>query len=118
MAKKPAQQQDWHRADIKASLEKSGWNMAQLSCANGYGRDSIRIALRTPWPKAETIIAAAIGVSPQTIWPTRYRPDGSPKSRRHERGIGRAKPRQVSPIPGKQYSGCADGCNVNVEEAA
>jgi Ner family transcriptional regulator len=76
---------DWHRADIKAALEKRGLSLAKLARLNGYGRTSAAMALATPWPKMERLIAGAIGVPPQQIWPTRYHTDGTPKSRRGER---------------------------------
>ncbi len=63
---------DWHQADIIASLKKSGTNMSALSEANGYSRNGLRNALYRPYPKAEKIIAKAIGVEPKDIWPTRY----------------------------------------------
>jgi Ner family transcriptional regulator len=118
MAKKSTPQ-DWHRADIKCALDKKGTSMAHLSRVNGYGKDSLRVALRTPWPKAEAIIAAAIGIKPQTIWPTRYRPDGSPKSGRGERGLGRYKPSRVCAIANKQqYTDATPPCNGNKSQAA
>jgi len=86
--KKPALP-DWHRADIKAALEKKGWSLRRLSIKHGYGAGSIKLALRLPWPKAEKLIAAAISVKPQQIWPSRYHANGTPKSGRGERGLGR-----------------------------
>ena len=64
--------QDWHRADIKAALEKAGWSLRSLGKEYGYSPGSLKLALRKPWPKAEAIIAAAIGVKPWEIWPSRY----------------------------------------------
>ena len=86
--KKPIPQ-DWHPADIKAALEKAGWSLQQLSLAHGYVTGSLRMALRNPWPKAEAIIATTLGHAPDQIWPSRYGPDGNPKSGRGERGLGR-----------------------------
>lgn len=86
--KKPASK-GWHRADIKAALEKKGWSLRRLSLANGYANKSLSLALHRPWPKAERIVADAIGVPAQRIWPHRYHRDGSPKSGRGERGLGR-----------------------------
>ena len=68
---------DWHRADIKAALEKAGWTLSELSTKNGYNRTAVGIALAHPWPKVEAIIAKAVGVPPQSIWPSRYHPDGT-----------------------------------------
>ena len=74
--KKPAPQ-DWHPADIIAAIWKRRTNLVQLSRLNGYADTSLQQALRNPWPRAEKIIAEAIGVPPQQIWPSRYKADGS-----------------------------------------
>lgn len=63
---------DWHPADIIAALKKSGTNLSALSVQNGYSRDGLRNALYRPYPKAERIIAKAIGVEPSVIWASRY----------------------------------------------
>lgn len=63
---------DMHRADIVAALRKKGWSLSELSRQNGLGAGTLKAALDRPYRKAETIIAAAIGVSPEEIWPERY----------------------------------------------
>lgn len=63
---------NWHQADIIAALKKAGTNLSALSEKNGYSRNNLRNALYRPYPKAERIIAGAIGVQPKDIWPTRY----------------------------------------------
>jgi Ner family transcriptional regulator len=64
---------DWDKADIKHALEKQGWNILRLAKATGYSNASaLRKAFDSSYPKAERIIAGAIGVSPETIWPSRY----------------------------------------------
>ncbi|OQS39025.1 transcriptional regulator [Chromobacterium haemolyticum] len=68
--KKPAG--DWHRADVVAELHKAGWSLRKLSAAHGMSPGTLKSALDRPWPKAEQIIAAAIGCSPEAIWPNRY----------------------------------------------
>ena len=77
--KKPAPQ-DWHPADIMAAIWKRRTSFRRLSRLNGYAADSLKMALRRPWPKAEKIIAEFIGTSPEQIWPSRYEPDGTPKT--------------------------------------
>lgn len=70
---KNCQSKDWHTADIIAALKKAGTNMSALSEANGYTRNGgLRNALYRKYPKAEKIIAGAIGVQPEEIWPSRY----------------------------------------------
>jgi Ner family transcriptional regulator len=68
----------WHPADIKAALEKRGVSLAQLSRRNGYHETAAGRALRISWPEMERIIAEALGISPQSIWPDRYSRDGLP----------------------------------------
>ena len=63
---------DWHNADIIAELKKAGTNISALSEKHGLSRGCLRNALYRHYPKAERIIAGAIGVQPQDIWPSRY----------------------------------------------
>lgn len=63
---------DWHKADIKAALEKAGTNYEKLAEEHGIAGSTLRNALRFKYPKAERIIADKIGVSPENIWPSRY----------------------------------------------
>lgn len=63
---------DWHRADIVAALHKAGWSLRQLSLQSGLATRTLNGALDRPYPKAESIIAAAIGIAPEVIWPERY----------------------------------------------
>ena len=63
---------DWHRADIIAALKKRGTNVTALSRENGLASSTLSNTLRSPWPKGEQIIADAIGVKPEVIWPSRY----------------------------------------------
>jgi len=79
MAKKPTPQ-DWHKADIKSALEKRGLTLKGLALKNGYRSvDAAAQALQHPYPKMERIIAKALDVSPESIWPSRYQFNASPK---------------------------------------
>ncbi|WP_421238549.1 helix-turn-helix domain-containing protein [Aeromonas enteropelogenes] len=62
----------WHPEIIKAELHKRGHTLRSLSLANGYKRDSLKSVLRTPCLAYEKIVADALGVPPETIWPIRY----------------------------------------------
>lgn len=64
--------QDWHAEDIKAAVRKSGTTISQLSRDAGLAESTLRNVFRYHWPKGERIIAAALKLEPQTIWPTRY----------------------------------------------
>jgi Ner family transcriptional regulator len=66
------EKKDWHPADIKAALQKAGTSMQQLSLRNGLCGHAVRVALDRPYPKAEKIIADALGLKPEDIWPERW----------------------------------------------
>ena len=69
--------EDWHKADIKAELEKAGWSLRRLSIHCGYKHpDTLKRVFQERWPKGEKLIADAIGHDPKDIWPSRY-PDKS-----------------------------------------
>jgi len=63
---------DWHPADIVAALRKAGWSLRQLSRHHGYHPSNLQHAMRFSRPGAERLIADAIGIPPERIWPTRY----------------------------------------------
>ena len=72
MLKKPAQS-DWHKADIIAAVHKRGLTFKGLALANGYRSvDAVSQALHRPYPKVERIIARALHIKPEAIWPSRY----------------------------------------------
>ena len=90
MLKKPAlKNSDWHAIDVVAAVRKTGNSIQRLSRLNGLAPDSLRACLYKPYPHFERIIAAYLGITPQTIWPSRYNLDGSTKSGRGERNLGR-----------------------------
>ncbi|MCP1659298.1 helix-turn-helix domain-containing protein [Neisseria perflava] len=64
---------DWHRADVVAALKKRGWSVRALSIASGLAPNTLGTALQCPYLKGEKIIADAIGISPNEIWPSRYK---------------------------------------------
>ncbi|MGK7488223.1 helix-turn-helix domain-containing protein, partial [Salmonella enterica] len=43
-----------------------------LSRQAGLSPDSLRNVFTRSWPRAERIIADALGITPQEIWPSRY----------------------------------------------
>lgn len=77
---KKASHQDWHPADIVAELHKRGITLRKLAAQHGVKGPSVVRALRERCLPSERRIAEALGVSPQTIWPTRYNADGTRKS--------------------------------------
>lgn len=65
--------QDWHQADIIAAIRKKGTTLAAVSRGAGLSSSTLSNALTRKWPKGEKLIAEAIGVNPELIWPSRYR---------------------------------------------
>jgi Ner family transcriptional regulator len=63
---------DWHPADVLAALKKRGKTLSGISTAHGYHATAAGKALKQPWPAMEAVIAAAIGLAPEDIWPNRY----------------------------------------------
>lgn len=68
---------NWDNVQIKAELQRKGLSLAELSRQNGYHSNSAARALRISWPEMERIIAEALNVKPETLWPKRYQ-DGIP----------------------------------------
>ncbi|WP_261831685.1 cell morphology transcriptional regulator XreR2 [Leminorella grimontii] len=65
-------QQDWHAADVIAGLKKRGTSLAAVSRDAGLASSTLANALMRRWPKGERLIAQALGVAPEEIWPSRY----------------------------------------------
>jgi Ner family transcriptional regulator len=84
---------DWHSAAIIARLRVAGWSLRGLAVHHGYVSGQLGAAMSRPWPKGERLIAAAIGVAPETIWPSRY----AKRAERHARLA--ASPYRSSPRP-------------------
>ncbi|EAV6588350.1 transcriptional regulator [Salmonella enterica] len=66
-------QPDWHSADIIAALKKRGTSLSAVSRKSGLASSTLANALNRRWPKGERLIADALGVAPEKIWPSRYR---------------------------------------------
>ena len=64
---------DMHRLDIVCSLHKKGITIKSLSLGEGLAAGTLSKALDCPWTKGERIIAEALEMKPQDIWPTRYK---------------------------------------------
>lgn len=100
---------DWHRADIIAAVRKKDTTLYGLSRTLGYKRTTLSNALYTPAPKYERLIAEFLDTTPQKIWPSRYHLDGTPKSGRGERGLGRYK---------AKFNGSSSKRNVKLTQAS
>lgn len=77
---KKSSREDWHPADIVAALKKKGYTLSKLAFEHNLKDSSgLSVAMVRSFPKGEQRIAAALGVEPKVIWPTRYNDDGSRK---------------------------------------
>ena len=97
---KMARSPGWHPEDIKAALRKqfgpittisTQWGLSRAAITNTLGRPDYSMA-------TERRIAEALGESLHVLWPRRWKPDGTPLPRNHERQLiaGTAKPeRQI-----------------------
>ncbi|ECJ2353590.1 TPA: helix-turn-helix domain-containing protein [Salmonella enterica subsp. enterica serovar 28:e,h:z6] len=54
---------------------KRGLSFRSLSLQAGYSKDSLKSVLRTPCKAYQQIVADALGVEPETVWPSRYQTD-------------------------------------------
>jgi Ner family transcriptional regulator len=95
---------DWHQAIIVARLRMSGTSLRQLSKDNDLYPTALSVALLRPWLKAERIIAAAIGVAPSQIWPSRYAHRESKQQRRIKQFVDTAA----------SIGQCSHDCNINI----
>lgn len=86
--------QDWHPEDVKAAVRKTGVTLTALAMQHGWSESVVRRTLRVPWPAVEAVIAKQIGRRPQDIWPSRYHPDGSPRSRASKGHSNRGRARR------------------------
>jgi Ner family transcriptional regulator len=66
----------WHRADIKAAIQKRGATLTKLALDNDLSESACRLALIRPSPSGELVISTFLGVPLQVLWPDRYDPYG------------------------------------------
>jgi len=82
VAVKPA---DWSRPKIVMALWERGFSLRSLSRANDLAPKTLNAALDRPWPRGERIIAEALGVAPEEIWPSRFEQRAARKKMREGR---------------------------------
>lgn len=63
---------DWHKADIKAALEKKGYRLSDIGRELGFDPESANQVLFRKWGTMEQAIAKILGVRAEEIWPSRY----------------------------------------------
>lgn len=87
-----AQPKGWHPERIVAELRMRFGNITDLSVSWGYHRSMVSRVIRDPQASArgERRIADAIGVTPHTLWPDRWTPEGAPLPRSPQTAPGPA----------------------------
>lgn len=81
-----------HPADVLAALKKRRVSLRQLAIKFEYSH--IDRVLTSPWLAAEKIVADALGMKPEEIWPTRYaKPETRIRAFQLTRKITLAKPK-------------------------
>lgn len=63
---------DWPAAKVKGRLVEMGVTLRDIERSAGAPMDSIRTALVRGFPKGEILIAEALGVPKEQIWPSRW----------------------------------------------
>ncbi len=107
-------EQDTHPAIIVAQLRIKGTSLRKLAAENDLYPTALSVALQRPWLKAEGIIANAIGIKPEKIWPSRY------AKRKQKRASAEANRTRRIALNAKNIivEQCSHGCNVNVKAGA
>lgn len=77
---------DWHPADVVAALRKRGLSLRRVGMAHGYRQ--IQNVLVRPWWVVEQLVAQALDVPAEQIWPSRYAPG---VSRAHAKALTKNK---------------------------
>jgi len=73
------------RAWVIYQLSIRGRSLAAVAREHGIMRQTIYQVFLRPYPRAEKIIADALGLRPQDLWPSRYDRHGLPNRRRGRR---------------------------------
>jgi Ner family transcriptional regulator len=81
---------NWTRQRILFELRERGTSAAELADQHELTRFTVYSAMERPYPKVQRLIAAALDVGCETIWPQFYRADGSRRRIRRESSQARA----------------------------
>jgi len=93
---------DKRRSWVLYQLHLQGRSLAEVGYANGVmHRQNLYETFRKPYPRLEKIIAEAVGLTPQQLFPERYDEDGLP-NRRRGRPIKKANTKTLQKDKGKR----------------
>ena len=72
----PHAPQTWDRHAILAEIKRRFGSLRALSQSVSYPEARLSLALASPYPDAERVIARALEVPAAQLWPDRYWPNG------------------------------------------
>ncbi|WP_313117273.1 helix-turn-helix domain-containing protein [Ectopseudomonas guguanensis] len=77
----PALRWEW----IKFQLRAKGTSLAKLAREQHVTGPALKNVKRTPYPRMERVIAKALGLTVQVLWPERWDAHGNPNRQRPKR---------------------------------
>lgn len=102
------------RAWVLYQVQLQGRSLAQIAEAAGVRRQVLYSAFLYPYPRIEKVIADAVGVRPQMLFPERYDADGLPN---RKRGRPRKAPEKI-PCHGSKDKPSKRSGDIQAEQAA
>lgn len=109
LLKDPAGNYARRRAWVIYQLKSRQLDLAKVARRAGVARQQAWKAMHTSYPKMEGVIAKALGLKPQQLFPERYNRDGLP--------VGTSKPASKGRTSGdkspKKHSSRASASNVS-----
>lgn len=95
-----AQDPDLRWEWIRYQLNVDGTSLADVAKEHGIDRRNLYKARRDPFPRVEKILADAVGVTPQELFPDRYNRHGLPARRQ-------PSPRTLCRLMSPKHTGAA-----------
>src|SRR3569832_893456 len=80
------------RAWVIYQHKQRGESLASIAVAAGVAKQQTQKAMSAPYPRMEKVIADALWMMPQDLFPDRYTSDGLPRPRRHHKKAGVSTP--------------------------
>lgn len=68
---------NWSKQEILFELRQRGLNAATVATKAGISRYTVYSGMERPYPKVNDLIAEALGVPRQIIWPQFYDAEGN-----------------------------------------
>ncbi len=89
---------DWTQDEVLFCLRKRGTSLQRLARQHDYHPRSLHNICKRPWPRGESIVAKALGLTAQQVFPSRYDADGA-------RRLGHRVKHSTGPAAGHVHEG-------------